>query len=482
MKKIYKLLIFLASLYIIIFIFRYDIEAFFTFPGAGKDIINIKWIEKIYLEWRQWEKFSWIYLDTPETEKTIIYIHGNGWNLNIFESDIRYIANLWYDVLAFDFPGYWESIGKLREEVLSRESIEFYDYLIEEKNKKAKDISIWWYSIGTTIAVELATRRDFDKLILLAPLTSRYDMSGELFGTEMQKIFFMDNSLESDKKILNISNPTLIIHWNKDKIIPFSMWIEIFNSSASKNKYFLEIDNQWHNNILSVYWEYITWFLEEFLDKSIINYDKSNHIKINNSNLEEIKNYSPDKKYDIRSDNSLEKFLDKDISFENMRYVPDNLVRVKWEYIIDVRWDSMLREEAMKSLQKLSKDFYEEFSEKITVVSAYRSYDYQVNIQKWWCSDLECASPGHSEHQSWLAIDLWEFTSSEEFLSKENLKIYYGWLIWNAHNYGFHNTYQKGEKIDGYIREPWHWRYLWVELAAYLWDNNLTFREYVKSK
>jgi D-alanyl-D-alanine carboxypeptidase len=59
---------------------------------------------------------------------------------------------------------------------------------------------------------------------------------------------------------------------------------------------------------------------------------------------------------------------------------------------------------------------------------------------------------------------------------------YYVWLVQNAHLYGWHNTYQKWVAIDGYEVEPWHWRYLWEELATYLYENKITIAEYYNNR
>ena len=50
----------------------------------------------------------------------------------------------------------------------------------------------------------------------------------------------------------------------------------------------------------------------------------------------------------------------------------------------------------------------------------------------------------------------------------------------HAHEFGFTQSYQKGIDVDGYVVEPWHWRYVGVELAGYLWENKMTMSEYVK--
>lgn len=184
--------------------------------------------------------------------------------------------------------------------------------------------------------------------------------------------------------------------------------------------------------------------------------------------------------YDFISDSSYEKFVNNEISFTQKSYVPEDLEKISWEFIIDTKWNQTLRKEVVKNLHLLSSEFYNTFWEKLVVVSAYRSYEYQVGIKKRGCSDLYCAKAGYSEHQSWLAFDLFEASSQDEFLAKTHLKKYYDWLSQNAHLYGFHNTYQKGKNIDGYAIEPWHWRYVWEELATQLKNEGKTFAEFVK--
>jgi LAS superfamily LD-carboxypeptidase LdcB len=55
---------------------------------------------------------------------------------------------------------------------------------------------------------------------------------------------------------------------------------------------------------------------------------------------------------------------------------------------------------------------------------------------------------------------------------------YYQRLSDHAHEYGFHNTYQKWMDIDGKMVEPRHWRYLWIDLATMLHDSDQTFAQY----
>lgn len=184
---------------------------------------------------------------------------------------------------------------------------------------------------------------------------------------------------------------------------------------------------------------------------------------------------------DFEKDDSIQKFVTSTKSFDDLWYVPNNLEKISSNFVFDSKWWQVLRKEANDALQLMAEKFFQEKNEKISVVSAYRSYDYQVWIKKWWCPDNLCAKAWFSEHQTGLVVDLWSASSEETWKNNKKLNSYFEWLNKNAHKFGFHNTYQKWIKIDWYDVEPWHWRYLWIEFATYLKENNFTFAEYYKS-
>lgn len=185
---------------------------------------------------------------------------------------------------------------------------------------------------------------------------------------------------------------------------------------------------------------------------------------------------------DMISDNSITKFVNNKVSFNNLSYIPKDLVSISSKYVLDIKWNSRLRTEANLALQNLAWDFYSHFWEKIVIVSAYRSYQYQVWIKAGWCSDLFCSKAWFSEHQTWLALDFWEASSETSFLKNKKLFQYFNWMKKNAYKYWFNNSYQKWYEIDGYNVEPWHWRYLWISLAQELFDSNQTFSQFYHIK
>lgn len=112
--------------------------------------------------------------------------------------------------------------------------------------------------------------------------------------------------------------------------------------------------------------------------------------------------------------------------------------------------------------------------------SGYRSYQTQANIYNRYVAkdgkakaDTYSARPGHSEHQSGLALDVNSITAS--FANTKEGK----WLAANAHKYGFIIRYGKDKQsITGYIYEPWHIRYVGTELAAAVYESGLCLEEF----
>lgn len=117
-------------------------------------------------------------------------------------------------------------------------------------------------------------------------------------------------------------------------------------------------------------------------------------------------------------------------------------------------------------------------------ISAYRSYNRQNSIynnyrnqngQSW--ADKWSARPGHSEHQTGLALDV-GLKGSYSLGDFENTKEFY-WMLDNAYKYGFILRYPKDKQhITGYGYEPWHYRYVGVEAARYIQENKISFEEY----
>ncbi|HOZ54377.1 MAG TPA: M15 family metallopeptidase, partial [Bacilli bacterium] len=156
-------------------------------------------------------------------------------------------------------------------------------------------------------------------------------------------------------------------------------------------------------------------------------------------------------------------------------YAPNDLIKVK-------RGIGSIRKEAYDAYI-IMYNAAKEDNINLYVLSSYRSYYSQRSIYNNYVkqrgverTDRSSARPGHSEHQAGFTLDfvvsghsLGEFINSKE----------YRWLNTNSYKYGFILRYPKDkEGITGYMYEPWHYRYVGLDVAKYIHENNITFDEY----
>ncbi len=113
----------------------------------------------------------------------------------------------------------------------------------------------------------------------------------------------------------------------------------------------------------------------------------------------------------------------------------------------------------------------------LTLRSAYRSYGYQVGVYDGWVrqlgrerADQVSARPGHSEHQTGLAVDLGSSTRPEcDFEACFAGTVEGEWVAAHAGDFGFLLRYTEQDTVvTGFAPEGWHVRYVGRELAAYM--------------
>lgn len=161
-------------------------------------------------------------------------------------------------------------------------------------------------------------------------------------------------------------------------------------------------------------------------------------------------------------------------------YFPKDLETISNFYSHD---EKKLRKEAKDAFESLSKDA-SILGYRIVAVSAYRDYFYQKDLFEYYVKEkgldyaLTCSSkPGHSEHQTGLALDV-EGSNRDYDYFEESIE--FDWMKDNAHLYGFIMRYPKGKEfITGFKYEPWHYRYVGKDVASYIYENNLTLEEYL---
>jgi len=165
-------------------------------------------------------------------------------------------------------------------------------------------------------------------------------------------------------------------------------------------------------------------------------------------------------------------YLEEDYKIEN----PTN-ISSRYAYS-----DNKSNDEIMSHYKKMFNAAEKEGIDLI-ISSAFRNYEEQKETYEYYknkkgedYANNYAAKPGFSEHQTGLAFDI--LTTGATTATFEETKEF-TWLKENAHKYGFIMRYPKGkENITGYKYEPWHYRYVGIDVAKTIYNENITFDEY----
>ena len=221
------------------------------------------------------------------------------------------------------------------------------------------------------------------------------------------------------------------------------------------------------------------YYIEKNLKRYLNYYQKNNNLSTKkvvsniNSNLDKTK-YEDTKESDLTKDILV---LVNKYYYLKEDYTPNDLVTLTSKYNSGI--NSKMKKEAAEAFMQMS-DAATLDNITIKNASAFRSYDYQVNLYNKYvekdgkkAADTYSARPGFSEHQTGLCTDINQIDSGFEQTDA------FKWLEKNAHKYGFIIRFPKDkEDITGYQYESWHWRYVGKKAAEIIKNENITFEEY----
>ncbi|MGP0075400.1 MAG: alpha/beta hydrolase [Bryobacteraceae bacterium] len=200
------------------------------------------WIEtsdgvKIHGWWVQREDSPW----------ATLFLHGNAGNITNRTRHIQEIVAAGSSILMLDYRGYGKSTGSPSEQGLYRDSEAGFIYLLG-KGYRAEQIIIHGESLGSAVAIDLASRRSGAALVLEAPFTSASDVAGTVVPFIGPLLIRGFNSVP---KIRWIRVPMLFLHGDRDQVVPLRLGQELF-AAAQGSKTFWVIPGAGHNDILDV--------------------------------------------------------------------------------------------------------------------------------------------------------------------------------------------------------------------------------------
>jgi uncharacterized protein len=174
---------------------------------------------------------------------TIILFHGNGEDITQRAHIALELIDAGYGVLLAEYRGYAGNPGKPHEAGLYADAHAFHAYAIA----RSQCIVLHGYSLGSGVAVQLASVAPVDALILEAPYTSLVEVAASRFWLFPVKTLARDR-YDSIARIASIDVPILIYGGTKDRVIPPRHFQRLFDA-ARGDKHLALIEDADHLNV-----------------------------------------------------------------------------------------------------------------------------------------------------------------------------------------------------------------------------------------
>jgi uncharacterized protein len=182
----------------------------------------------------------------PQGDKPVtLFLHGNGDRLDKRAKRFEMMIEKGEGLLAVSYRGYGGSTGSPSEEGLHADAVAAYTWLVERMPPER--IVVHGYSLGTAVAVKLASEHPIKALALESPFLSALAMAKLRYGM-FPVALLMKDPFRSDEYITRIKAPVIILHGTADPTVPFAQGRALYEKALNP-KQFVAYEGANHTNL-----------------------------------------------------------------------------------------------------------------------------------------------------------------------------------------------------------------------------------------
>lgn len=223
-------------------------EMLFPIPPVGRtapDAAGLPEGEEHVLATSDGERIIVWHMPARPGRPVILYFPGNGDFLAGLVSRFKAMTSDGTGLVALSYRGYAGSSGTPSEQGLLRDAAAAYAFTAARYG--AERIVAWGFSLGTGVAVAIASEAAVGKLILEAPYTSTVDVAALLFRFVPVRLLMRDR-FRSDERIARVTVPLLVMHGTNDLAISIVFGERLF-ALAHEPKQFVRFAGGGHDNL-----------------------------------------------------------------------------------------------------------------------------------------------------------------------------------------------------------------------------------------
>ena len=203
-------------------------------------------VQDVYFKSEDGVKLHGWFVSSPKPRATLLWFHGNAGNVTHRLDNIWWLLPMNLNIFIFDYRGYGRSEGDPDEMGIYKDSLAAYDKVLEMEGVSVDSLFLFGRSLGGVCAVETALHKPARGLILESVFTSALDMSRKIFPL-IPLGWAISSNFDAIGNIPKLTLPKLILHGNRDKVVPFDLGKKLYDAAADP-KTFYTIEGAGHNN------------------------------------------------------------------------------------------------------------------------------------------------------------------------------------------------------------------------------------------
>ena len=235
--KFLKIAVYLfAAVYLILIVMAFAFQSRFIFhPGKLPYDYRFSLGEndrEVFLKTPDGETINALFYRGADTQ-VVLYFHGNAGDLSNWQEVSHDFVAAGYSLFIIDYRGYGKSTGFISEQGLYIDAETSWAYLTNTLKFLPEDVIIYGRSIGTGVAVELATRHNARGLVLESPYSSLRKLVQQKVPWLLPSLwlrFYFDNL----KRMALVKSPVMLIHGDSDTLIPLSHTQTLYETFQGK--------------------------------------------------------------------------------------------------------------------------------------------------------------------------------------------------------------------------------------------------------
>ena len=173
------------------------------------------------------------------TRRPVLICHGRQGNLgdDFGPDDLAGWHNeVGVSAFIFSYPGYGKSGGVPSEAGCYAAAEAAYAWLTETQCVPPREVLLYGRSLGSAVAIDVASRHPHRALLLVTPFTSVPDVAEARYPFLPAQLADAQ-SLCEPRKIGRCTQPLLVLHGTDDRLIPFAMGKELFDTANAPKRF-----------------------------------------------------------------------------------------------------------------------------------------------------------------------------------------------------------------------------------------------------